>query len=280
VWVREFRKRTPTGHQVSLITTAYQADAALTAPRLFSRWAQENFFKYMTQEYGIDALVEYGTEEFPDPPRVVNPAWRTLDAKVRALQARLRRAQAEFAAHELHPDPEPRQEQSAREKSARLLEAVEQVERELAQRKSERKKTDRHVSLDTLPPEQQFTRLRPRCKRFTDTIKLLAYRAETALALLLREHLDRSADARPLIRDLLSTHADLVPDESGGTLTVRLHPLTTPRATRAVADLLDHLNETETRYPGTDLRLHYEMANTPPGDTLPGSEYFPPDQEV
>jgi hypothetical protein len=280
VWVREFRKRTQTGHQVSLITTAYGADGTLTATRLFSRWTQENFFKYMSQEYGIEALVEYGTEEFPDPPRVVNPAWRTLDAKARALQARLRRAQAEFAANEMHPQTEPPKEQAALDRGAQLLETVEQLERELAQCKSERKQTDRHVALDTLPPEQRFPRLLPRCKRFTDTIKLLAYRAETAMALLLREHLDRSADARPLIRDLLSAHADLVPDEARGTLTVRIHPLTTPRATRAIADLLAPLNETETRYPGTELRLHYEMTATPHGDTQPGSHYFPPDQEV
>lgn len=36
-------------------------DAAL----IFSRWSQENFFRYMKIHYAIDMVSEYGTEGFP-----------------------------------------------------------------------------------------------------------------------------------------------------------------------------------------------------------------------
>ena len=33
----------------------------------FDRWRQENFFKYLREEYALDALVEYAT--VPDDPK-------------------------------------------------------------------------------------------------------------------------------------------------------------------------------------------------------------------
>ncbi len=57
--------------------------------------------------------------------------------------------------------------------------------------------------------------------------------------------------------------ADLHPDEAA-VLTVQLHTLANPRSNRAVQHLLDHLNATEFTYPGTSLRLKYQLTPTPP----------------
>jgi hypothetical protein len=46
---------------------------------MFARWSQENFFRFMRQHYGLDRLVEYGTESIPDTVRVVSSVWRPLD---------------------------------------------------------------------------------------------------------------------------------------------------------------------------------------------------------
>ena len=54
VELREVRRLTDTGHQTSVITTNYKMSTALIALYMFSRWAQENFFRYMRQEYDID----------------------------------------------------------------------------------------------------------------------------------------------------------------------------------------------------------------------------------
>jgi hypothetical protein len=56
LWVREVRKLTGSGHQVSLISSAYGQLAREDAARLFSRWSQENFFRYMMEHYAIDLL--------------------------------------------------------------------------------------------------------------------------------------------------------------------------------------------------------------------------------
>jgi hypothetical protein len=56
LWVREVRKLTGSGHQVSLISSAYGQLVREDAARLFSRWSQENFFRYMMEHYAIDLL--------------------------------------------------------------------------------------------------------------------------------------------------------------------------------------------------------------------------------
>ena len=43
----------------------------------------------------------------------------------------------------------------------------------------------------------------------------------------------------------------------------RLDPPPTGRATAAIAELCEHLTATQTRYPGTDLIVHYEVKNRP-----------------
>jgi hypothetical protein len=74
LWVREIRKLTDRGHQTALLATDDQSALGPAAVAMFARWSQENFFKYARQHYGLDRLVDYGTEPISDPTPVVNPA--------------------------------------------------------------------------------------------------------------------------------------------------------------------------------------------------------------
>jgi hypothetical protein len=60
-------------------------------------------------------------------------------------------------------------------------------------------------------------------KILTDTVKTIAYRSETALVGLLRQHLKKEEEARALVRELFVSAADLPPNEKENTLTVRVH---------------------------------------------------------
>ena len=129
LFVREVRKLTPSGHQTSLISTAYGHLALQDAAGLFSRWAQENFFRYMMQHYAIDLLSEYQTEEIPGTNRpVVNPPWRELDQQSRSLKGRLTHRQARFAALTLHPQDDETKRAQWEQRKAALREEIEQLE--------------------------------------------------------------------------------------------------------------------------------------------------------
>jgi hypothetical protein len=69
--LRQVTRRSPAGgHQTTLVTSRKDLPALQVAYRMFERWRQENFFKYMREEYLIDALVDYAVEP-ADPNRLV-----------------------------------------------------------------------------------------------------------------------------------------------------------------------------------------------------------------
>jgi transposase len=280
LWVREVRKLTTNGHQVSLISTAYGESAREDCVGLFSRWSQENFFHYMMQHFAIDLLNEYGTEEILETKRpVVNPPWRELDRQRRALKSKLTQRRARFAALTMHPESDESAQAKWAKQKAELMEEIEQLEHELRGIEDRLQTTPGHLDWDKLPENEKFQRLAPSRKQLVDTVKMIAYRAETALASIVREELARTDDARSLLRDLFCSEADLTPDLERRVLEVRVHPMSNPRSNRAIAHLLQHLNAAEFSYPGTCLQLVYSIAGQAQNPDL-APDQIPADQEV
>ena len=262
LWVREIRKLTDSGHQTSILTTNLQAPMTTLAVSLFARWSQENFFRYMREHYGLDHPMEYGTEPIPDAISVVNPAWRKLDSQIRSHAGRRHRLAAQFGALALSEDPSESQVQGFQQRKGNLQEQIQVLDLEIDNLKQQRKKTEHHIPVNSLPKEDRFTRLRTERKHFIDTLKMIAYRAETSMASLLREHMARGGDdARALLRQIFQTEADLTPDLTTKTLTVSLHHLTQAAHDQAIEQLLADLNATHTVFPGTELTLVFKLGS-------------------
>jgi len=65
---------------------------------MFERWRQENFFKYVSEEFLIDALCDYQIEP-ADPTRSVpNPARRAIGKELKAARAALAKLEKEYGA--------------------------------------------------------------------------------------------------------------------------------------------------------------------------------------
>jgi len=261
-WVREIRKLTDSGHQTALLTTNFQAPVGPLAVSLFARWSQENFFRYMREHYSLDRLVEYGTELIPESLEVVNPRWRQLDSQIRSKAAQRYRLQAEFGALALSEGLSEPDVQSYEQRQGQLQEEIQQTEVEIDNLKQQRKQTAHHVPIQSLPQQERFSRLRTERKHFIDTIKMIAYRAESSLVSLLREHLARSDDARTLVRQIFETEADLLPDLKTKMLTVRIHHLTQSAHDQVLEKLCSALNETQTVFPSTDLTLSFKIGSS------------------
>jgi hypothetical protein len=263
LWLRAIRKPTDSGHQTSILTTNFRAPMTTLAVSLFARWSQENFFRYMREHYGLDHLIEYGTEPIPDAISVVNPAWRKLDGQIRSQAGRRHRMAAQFGALTLSEDPTESQVQGFQQRKGHLQEEIQVLDLEIDNLKQLRKKTEHHIPVKSLPEADRFTRLRTERKHFIDTLKMIAYRAETSMASLLREHMARSGDdARALLRQIFHTEADLTPDLAANTLTVSLHHLTQAAHDQALEKLLADLNDTRTVFPGTELVLVFKLGSS------------------
>ncbi len=262
LWVREIRKLNDSGHQTSILTTNFQAPLTTLAASLFARWTQENFFRYMREHFSLDRLIEYGTEPIPDAISVVNPQWRKLDGQLRSKTGKRPRLAAQFGALALSEDPTESELHGFQQRKGHLREEIEVLDSEIDGLKQQRKNTPHHIPVKSPPEEDRFTRLRTERKHFIDTITMIAYRAESSMASLLREHIARSDDARALPRQIYRTEADLTPDLTANTLTVRLHHLTQAAHDQAIELLLAELNATQTVFPGTGLTLVFKLGSS------------------
>jgi hypothetical protein len=124
----------------------------------------------------------------------------------------LSRQLAQFGEIQLPQDLEPEQVQAYQLAKGQLQQAIQKRQQDIELLKSQRKALPKYILVKDLPEQDRFQQLRAEKKHFLDTVKLIAYRAETALAQLARDKMHRLDDARSLIRQLFRTEVDLIPD--------------------------------------------------------------------
>jgi hypothetical protein len=151
----------------------------------------------MREHYSLDRLIEYGTEPIPDAISLVNPQWRKLDSQIRSQPGKRHTLAAQFGALALSEDPSESELHRFEQRKGELREEIQALGLEIDKLKAIRKNTPHHVAVSSLPDEDRFTRLRTERKHFIDTLKMIAYRAESSMASLLREHLARGDDDGP-----------------------------------------------------------------------------------
>jgi prepilin-type processing-associated H-X9-DG protein len=260
--LRQVTRRMDDGHQTPILTSRRDLSAVQVAYRMFERWRQENFFKYLREEYALDALADYAVEP-DDPTRAVpNPAWTALDNQIRQAYARLDRLQAEYGFEAL-TNLELRRRTMRGFKVAqgplgrRIWNALQQV----SALEARRAKLPRRIPVGTAIQEP-VVKLAPERKHLTNLIKMVAYQAESDLLRMVAPHYRRaSEEGRTLIQSALASAADL--EVTNRELRVTLAPLSSPHRTRAIAALCQELNQRPIIFPGATLRLHYAIRETP-----------------
>ena len=256
--LRQVTRLKDNGHRTPILTSRRDLSASQVAYRMFNRWRQENFLKYLCQEYALDALVEYAT--VPDDPHreVPNPARATVDAQLRQAQAQLDRLEAEYGVEALanleRQRPTMRGFKIAQgklgQRIGRAWQRVEQLEKR-------RTALPPRVPVGSLT-EEPVVKLAPERKHLTNVIKIVAYQAESDLLRLVGPYYRRVGDeGRTLIQPALATAADLQVTEKE--LRVVLAPQSAPHRTRAIAALCEELNRTNTCFPGSSLHLHFAI---------------------
>ena len=257
--VRQIRRRLANGRQVPVITTHPQMPLVQVAGAMFSRWSQENFFKYMREQFNLDSLPSHDLAPLDPDAQVVNPVRRALEKTIRRLRSRLATARNRLAEalQEHHRDTATRLEADANALAA-----------ELDQLKQQRAHTLTHVRAGDLPEQDKLDALPVGGRLFLDLVRMIAYRAETRMMAPVITTQGKKPNARRLLRALLTSDANIIPVPAKGILRIQLLGL---GSDRMLAPLVEELNATRTIYPGTDLRLVYELAGDPPPEVSPDS---------
>jgi transposase len=254
--LRQVTRRMENGHQTPILTSRRDLVAAQVAYRMFDRWRQENFLKYLSQEYALDALVEYAA--VPDDPHraVPNPIWAAVDAQLRQAHAQLDRLQAEYGLEAFaNLEQQRRTMRGFKIAQGKLGRKICTAWQRVEQLEKRRAAVPRRVPIQSLSQEP-VVKLAPERKHLTNVIKIVAYQAESDLLRLVAPHYRRVDDeGRTLIQSALASAADLEVTQTE--LRVTLAPQSSPHRTRAIAALCKELNQTDTCFPGSQLRLRY-----------------------
>ena len=261
IWFREIRKLTESGHQTSVLSTNYKSGPGEIAGAIFKRWSQENFFKYMLEHFGIDRLIEYETKPMPETARVVNPKYRKLDSEIRKLNSKRAQLLAQFGSKKLEEIDDPKKVKKYETQMAELREKITASDNAINKLKQQRKKSPKHITFDQLSENEKFKQLATDKKHFIDTIKMIAYRAETAIANIIRPEMVRKDEARSVVRQIFTKDVNLKPDEKNKRLIVELHNLTNEYEDKLAQIICDNLNDTEITFPGTDMKIFYKLVS-------------------
>lgn len=261
--LRQITRLCENGHQTPMLTNRWDVRDVHLAYRMFERWRQENFFKYMREEYLLDALIDYKVEA-DDPQRSVpNPARKAVNKALRKARAAVRKIKETYGTavlKHLQGAASTMRELNAQERKihSELEKANDQVKRLRARQKT----APTRVALVHAQPNAPIVKLSTERKHLTNVLKMLAYQIESDLVNLIRPHYVRVDDeGRTLIQAALQSAATLAPTETE--LRVTLAALSSAHRSKAIASLCETLNATKTRFPGTRLLMTFAVADPP-----------------
>ncbi len=260
--LRQVTRRMPNGHQTPILTSRRDLPAAQVAYRMFDRWRQENFFKYLREEYALDALAEYAVVPDDAAREVPNPAWAAADAQLRQAYAVLNRLEAEYGLEAwTNLEQQRRTMRGFKTAQGKLGQRIWNAGQKIQQLEQRRAAIPKRVPVQAVVAEP-VVKLAPERKHLTNLIKMVAYQCESDLLRLLAPHYCRAdQEGRTLLQAALASAADL--EVTKTELRVTLAAQSSPHRTRAITGLCQELNQIPTTFPGSRLRLRYAIRETP-----------------
>jgi len=260
--MREVRCKTSTGHQTSIVTNNKKLSIEDIAIYMFARWSQENFFRYLRQDYDLDKMAQYAIEQLDGDFEVVNPEYNRVDYKLKKVREKISRRLARLYLLE-HESVNSELETTGKSniKQVNLEKEIEELRENEQEFLNIRTALSYKIKVEDMPEEKRYNHLHLESKHFQNIIKMICYRAETSFTKLLAPYYKKSInEKRMLTKSIIKSNIDMVPCYKTSTLTIKLYALSTPRDNEAAEKMCQILNHQKVYYPGTDLRLIYKMA--------------------
>jgi transposase len=264
LWMREVRILREDGRQTAVLTSRQDLSAVAVAYRIFVRWRQENYFKYMGAEFALDALIEYGSEDLPETTDCRNPQWLQLTRRLSEARAEVKRLQCELGQQaEANPEATRPTMRGFKIAHAELRQQLQQAQAKVERLLQQRKKVPARV------PATDRKMLKTEKKRIADVIKMSAYQVETQLLGMLQGSYARTAEeGRTLLHAAFQSSVRL--DVAEGELRVTIAAQSSPHRTAALSALCEQLDAVAVQFPGTNLRLRLAVQAPRTSHTIDG----------
>jgi hypothetical protein len=261
--LREIRRLGINGHQTAIITNNPDLKINQVAGRMFARWSQENFFRFLIQDYDFDKMVSYGVETIDMEKTVVNPQYRKLTHQLKKLREKKQRVESKFyPLVEQVIDENIESIPTITDKQMQYKQQIDQYRQKEDELIMQRKTLQPRIKLAQMPDEKRYNKLKTESKILMNVIKMICYRAESAVASLLAPHLSNAdKEKRMVVKQIIQANADLIPDYTKNTLTIKLYSLSAKRYNQATGKIASLLNQTQTLFPGTKLKMVFETSS-------------------
>ena len=259
VVVRHIRRLMPGGKQAAFIATDFSLGLPEVAGAMFSRWSQEIFFKYMIGNFKLGAPAVRQVVDVDPESEVVNPRWREFDRdhKEKKRQISARRDRAGEIKRKAGPEADLEGDSDEAKAFRELENEIASLIREREDLEIKRRGARRMVKAGSLEGKDKIQAFRDNENMFLNLIKMIVYRGESRMGTALQ--LLGCSRPRSFLRELYKADADVIPDHERGILRVRVIGMADDAADALLAGLFEELNLYETIYPGTNLRMVFEV---------------------
>ena len=260
-WFREIRRKGETGHQTSIVTTHPTLEPNFIAGRMFGRWSQENFFRYLIEDYDFDKMVAFGIEPVDPEKEIVNPQYRKLTHQLKKLREKIQRLEARFfPLIQLAIDKPLDNLPLITIKQMEYKEKIDFFKNQEMELLNQRARLKPRLKVCQMPQQERYNKLKTESKLLMNVIRMICYRAESSVAEWIAPFLAKAEnEKRMVVKQIIQSNADLNPDYEKKSLTVTLHSLSADRYNHAAAELASLLNQTETTFPSTNLKMVFEI---------------------
>lgn len=257
--LRQVTRLTDTGKQTHVVTNDRETKAVELAHRMFSRWGQENFFKYMNQKRDFDGLVTYLMED-ADPKRMVtNPRRTKARNELKRQRHELEKLTAEYGSQAMDNEESSRPTMRGfKIANGELGQEIRQQRERLEELEAKLKQIPAKVPLTEITKGEQPKKVHGETRRLMHVLRMSTHRAESALRELFRPVYPRwRHESREMVRTFLNSSGDI--KVTDGELRITLEAQASPHRTRVLAHLCSELSTLGAKFPGSDLVLRFAV---------------------
>jgi hypothetical protein len=224
---------------------------------LKSRWREENFLKYASENYGIDKICDYFAEIETNSKVIANPARKKANAAVRQAGRNLAAAERDLAV--LLADPQI----SVHDKNTTLIPAAQRAinaaRQEVRDAEGARDKIPAKAAANDINPDAEVAVLRAGRRGLQMVLRLLAHNAEHWLSGQLNAYLRDDDEYRAITRETIIRGLAGTIARKPAAITVALQPPASPRVRQALALLIDQINQDPPAMPGDHRPITYTI---------------------
>jgi Homeodomain-like domain/Transposase DDE domain len=244
--------------QIPVLTNSTDLASAKVVHLLKMRWRQENSFKYLSEHYGVEQLIQYGATYSEEERLVENPARAKLRKKIEELQAEIVFKEAELGQALEFNDEKVRRtargvklaHSALRREINGLYERVQRLQHRLAQ-------TPSKVALSELTGKKLRATMNTDRRNLVNAIKIATYNAERLLARCFFRHYADPRDWLTMFRAILHLPGRIACVD--GTIRIDLRTPDGPRVRQALAATLEAINQLNGRAFGNGEKLVFTL---------------------